>query len=83
MRCDPHFEGCADVPGATAETYSAVPADVGHVLAARVTAATEAGSAEAVSNGLRREGENARVRHCPEWPLSMGAGLGSRSECCV
>lgn len=52
VRCDAHFANCADVAGATAATYPVVAADVGHVLAARVTAANAAGSATALSNGL-------------------------------
>lgn len=52
VRCDAYFAGCTDIPGATAETYTVVADDVGHVLAARVTAANAAGSAAALSNGL-------------------------------
>lgn len=52
VRCDAYFANCADIPGATAATYAAVAADVGHVLAVRVTATNESGSAAALSNGL-------------------------------
>jgi hypothetical protein len=52
LRCDASFAGCLNIPGATATTYTLVAADVGHVLAARVTATNAAGSAAAVSNGL-------------------------------
>jgi hypothetical protein len=52
VRCDGYFAGCTDIPGATAATYAVVADDVGHVLAARVTATNAAGSAAALSNGL-------------------------------
>jgi hypothetical protein len=52
VRCDAYFSGCTDIPGATEATYTVVAADVGHVLGASVTAANEAGSAVALSNGL-------------------------------
>lgn len=52
LRCDAHFEGCAEIPGATAAIYSVVAADLGHVLAASVTATNGSGSAAALSNAL-------------------------------
>jgi len=51
LRCSAFFTSCADIPGATAVTYIPVGADVGHVLAARVTATNAAGSASALSSG--------------------------------
>lgn len=52
LRCSALFTGCAGILDATAATYTAVAADVGHVLAARVTATNAAGSASALSSGL-------------------------------
>lgn len=52
LRCGSHVDDCVDIPGATEETYTVAAADVGHVLAARVTATNAAGSAIAVSNAL-------------------------------
>jgi hypothetical protein len=51
LRCSATFTDCVDIAGATAATYSPVTADVGHVLAARVTATNAAGSAAALSSG--------------------------------
>lgn len=42
VRCDAYFANCADIPGATAATYTVVAADAGHVLGVRVTAANAA-----------------------------------------
>lgn len=52
LRCDAHFEGCSNIPGATEATYTIVAEDVDHVLAVGVTATDAAGSAAAVSNAL-------------------------------
>jgi hypothetical protein len=52
LRCDAYFERCRKIPGATAATYTVVATDVGHVLAAGVTASNAAGTAVALSNGL-------------------------------
>jgi len=52
LRCDAHFAGCTKIPGATAASYTVVDADVGHVLAASVTATNPSGSAAAISNGV-------------------------------
>ena len=49
QRCDAAGAGCAPIPGATLETYSAAAADVGHALALTVTAATAGGAAAASS----------------------------------
>jgi hypothetical protein len=51
LRCSAIFTDCADILDATAATYTADAADVGHVVAARVTATNAAGSASAVSSG--------------------------------
>lgn len=51
VRCSPNYSGCTNIPGATASMYRAAPADVGHVLGARVTAANAEGSASALSTG--------------------------------
>jgi hypothetical protein len=52
VRCDAHFVGCTNIPGAIAATYTVVADDVGHVLAASVRATNAAGTGVAVSNGL-------------------------------
>lgn len=52
LRCDAYFANCTNIPGATGATYTVVAADVGHVLAAGVTATSSTGSAVALSNGL-------------------------------
>jgi predicted actin-binding protein len=52
LRCNAYFADCTSIPGATTATYIVAPADVGHVLAARVTATGAAGSATALSNAL-------------------------------
>ncbi|HKN63504.1 MAG TPA: hypothetical protein VJV76_04145 [Gaiellaceae bacterium] len=52
LRCDAHFANCTGIAGATSAAYVVVAADVGHVLAAGVTATNETGSAVAVSNAL-------------------------------
>lgn len=51
VRCDATYAGCADIPGATAATYTTVAADVGHVLGTLVTATDSAGSTAALSTG--------------------------------
>ena len=48
-RCDATGAGCAAVAGATAASYTLVPADAGHTLRIAVTASNTAGSATAVS----------------------------------
>jgi hypothetical protein len=77
LRCDAHFAGCKSIRGATAATYTAVAADVGHVLGASVTATSPAGSAVAFSNGL---GPVAAAPPAPKhWPSIMGMKkLGQR-----
>lgn len=60
LRCVKGYRACSDlpgaptytvIPGATAQTYVPVRADVGHILVARVTATNAAGSASAMSSG--------------------------------
>lgn len=51
VRCDAYFANCADIPGATAATYTVVAADAGHVLGVRVRV-TAANAAAALFNGL-------------------------------
>ena len=51
LRCGATYDGCTNIPGATAATYVTVAADVGHVLGALVTATNAAGSASALSTG--------------------------------
>lgn len=51
LRCSKTFTDCEDITGATATSYTIRAADVGHVLAARVTATNADGSASAVSSG--------------------------------
>jgi hypothetical protein len=66
LRCSAIFTGCADILDATAATYTAVAADVGHVLAARVTASNAAGSASALSGGTGPvEAKPPGIRHRP------------------
>jgi GH25 family lysozyme M1 (1,4-beta-N-acetylmuramidase) len=48
-RCDASGANCATISGATAASYKATSADVGHALEAVVTAASAAGSASAVT----------------------------------
>jgi hypothetical protein len=48
-RCGASGGNCADVPGATAQTYALTTADVGSTLRMAVTATNSAGSASAVS----------------------------------
>lgn len=47
QRCDSTGAGCAAIPGATTTTYTVDPADAGHRLRARVTAANAAGTGAA------------------------------------
>jgi GH25 family lysozyme M1 (1,4-beta-N-acetylmuramidase) len=49
QRCDAAGAGCAPIPGATLETYTASTADIGHALVASVTATAKAGAASASS----------------------------------
>jgi GH25 family lysozyme M1 (1,4-beta-N-acetylmuramidase) len=49
QRCDAAGAGCAPIPGATLETYTASTADIGHALVASVTATAKAGAAGASS----------------------------------
>lgn len=48
-RCDAAGANCAAIPGATAETYRPVTADVGHSLKVLATATSAAGSASAAT----------------------------------
>jgi Calcineurin-like phosphoesterase len=48
-RCNTSGANCADITGATASTYVAIPADVGSTLRAAVTASNVAGSATTAS----------------------------------
>ncbi|MGH2999214.1 MAG: hypothetical protein ACRDNM_07920, partial [Gaiellaceae bacterium] len=48
-RCDANGDNCAAISGATANTYSAQSADVGHSLRVTVTATNADGSADATS----------------------------------
>jgi GH25 family lysozyme M1 (1,4-beta-N-acetylmuramidase) len=48
-RCDASGAGCADVTGATGETYRPVTDDVGHALKVLVTATSATGPAQATS----------------------------------
>lgn len=49
QRCDASGQGCAPIPGATADTYLPAAADIGHALTVAVTAQSSAGVAVAVS----------------------------------
>jgi hypothetical protein len=49
-RCDGDGQGCADIPGATRDTYVATAADVARTLRVIVTATNVAGSARATSD---------------------------------
>ncbi len=49
QRCDAAGSNCSDIAGATGQTRDLTPADVGHTLRVRVSAANEAGSANATS----------------------------------
>lgn len=51
QRCGADPATCTDIPGATAASYRAVLADVGHDLFATVTATNEAGSTSVRSSG--------------------------------
>jgi hypothetical protein len=56
----------AEIPGATAATYTPVVGDVGQILFARVTATNAAGSASALSSGKGLvEAKPPGVRHKP------------------
>jgi GH25 family lysozyme M1 (1,4-beta-N-acetylmuramidase) len=48
-RCDASGAGCADITGATGETYRPVTDDVGHALKVLVTATSATGPAQATS----------------------------------
>jgi fibronectin type 3 domain-containing protein len=50
QRCDTNGANCADIAGATSQSYTVVNADVGHTLRVRVTATNTAGSASATSD---------------------------------
>jgi hypothetical protein len=50
VRCDQNGNGCVQISGATAKTYSPVSADVNHALAAWVTATNAAGTAGPVTS---------------------------------
>jgi hypothetical protein len=49
-RCDSSGAGCADIVGATAQTYVVAAADVGHTLRLLVTGSNSVGSATATSD---------------------------------
>jgi hypothetical protein len=48
-RCDTNGDACAAITGATTQTYTAQPADVGHTLRVTVTATNAEGSTPATS----------------------------------
>jgi acid phosphatase type 7 len=50
QRCGPGGDGCADISGATARTYTVTAADVDSTIRVAVTASNSAGSATASSN---------------------------------
>ena len=50
VRCDANGNGCAQIAGATATTYVATSADLGHTLESSVTASNSAGSAGPVNS---------------------------------
>ncbi len=49
QRCDPQGDPCADIAGATANTYTAAQSDLGSTLAVVVTATNAAGAATATA----------------------------------
>jgi hypothetical protein len=49
LRCNSSGDSCADIPGATNQTYALTPADVGATLRARVTAKNSDGSNSATT----------------------------------
>ncbi len=49
QRCDADGTACADIAGATADTYDLIPGDIGHAERVVVTATNAAGSAGAAS----------------------------------
>jgi hypothetical protein len=49
-RCSKDGQTCADVSGATAESYGARTADVGHTMRVKVTASNDYGTATSTSN---------------------------------
>jgi L-fucose isomerase-like protein len=51
LRCSATFTDCTNIPGATATSYTIRAADVGHLLAANVTATNAERSASALSSG--------------------------------
>jgi hypothetical protein len=66
LRCDRRDDDCTNIAGATRATYTVVAADVGHALAASVTATNAAGSAVALSNALGPVAANPpRLTHRP------------------
>ena len=72
VRCDAYFANCADIPGATAATYTVVAADAGHVLGVRVTATN---AAAAIFNGLGPSRQTPRRRRTG---LGQGHGRAGR-----
>ena len=54
---DHRFSSCVNIPGATANTYVTVTADIDDRLRARVTATNSAGSATATSNASDASGK--------------------------
>jgi hypothetical protein len=50
LRCNAQGEDCAEIPGASDNTYVVADADVGRTLRVRVTARNDAGSRSALSN---------------------------------
>lgn len=65
QRCDASGGGCADVTGATAQTYALGPADVGHRMRVGVGATNSAGAAALLS------GVTDAVRAAPTAPASV------------
>jgi streptogramin lyase len=63
--CNGSGEGCLDIAGAEASTYTPVSADAGHTLRVEVTATNEAGSGNAASEASTIIGESPHNVHPP------------------
>lgn len=78
-RCDDAGGSCTDLPGATAQTYGVLTADVGHALRVQVTASNQYGTTTSESKAT------AAVRTAPQPPRPVTTTLtASRATtiCC-
>src|ERR671918_929135 len=73
LRCNAAGDDCAEIPGATDNTYVVADADVNRTIRARVTARNDAGSRSALSN------PTARVRASEPPPPPPGSSVAVES----